>query len=64
MIRIMRLWRSLVAEKRSGQALGISNRPEVSHRRSGELTVLCPACPEPGFNVDEDTISKAAEEES
>ncbi|KAF8955769.1 hypothetical protein BDZ97DRAFT_1709000 [Flammula alnicola] len=47
---VMRVWRILQAKKRLGQAHGIDtvlkNRPE------GNLLVYCPACPEPGVNME------------
>ncbi|KAJ7235748.1 hypothetical protein B0H12DRAFT_1076022 [Mycena haematopus] len=56
-----RIWRFLALERRTGQAHGIDKF--VPHRRPGSLTVRCPACPEVGFNVDEETINNADESE-
>ncbi|KAJ6624354.1 hypothetical protein B0H10DRAFT_1784804, partial [Mycena sp. CBHHK59/15] len=44
-------WRSLALECRTGQAHGIDEL--VPHRQPGSLTMRCPACPEPGFNISE-----------
>ncbi|KAJ6631636.1 hypothetical protein B0H10DRAFT_1938469 [Mycena sp. CBHHK59/15] len=56
-----RIWRSLALEHRTGQAHGIDEL--VPHRRPGSLTVRCPACPEPGFNISKETIRNALESE-
>ncbi|KAJ6607491.1 hypothetical protein B0H10DRAFT_2227795 [Mycena sp. CBHHK59/15] len=56
-----RIWRSLALERRTGQAHGIDEL--VPHRRPGSLTVRCPVCPEPGFNISEETIRNALESE-
>lgn len=49
MIRTMRLWRSFVAEKRSGQAIGIDDF--VQFRPKGSYTLPCLCCPVFGFNM-------------
>jgi hypothetical protein len=46
---VMRVWRHLAERRRSGQDHGIDL--EFPHRQQGSLAVRCPACPEPGFNV-------------
>ena len=46
----MRMWRILQMKKRAGLAHGMGKLVPV--RRPGELRVMCPACPEPGFNMD------------
>ncbi|KAJ6601680.1 hypothetical protein B0H10DRAFT_1958314 [Mycena sp. CBHHK59/15] len=56
-----RIWRSLALERRTGQSHGIDEL--VPHRRPGSLTVRCPACLEPGFNISEETIRNALESE-
>ncbi|KAJ6624330.1 hypothetical protein B0H10DRAFT_1943231 [Mycena sp. CBHHK59/15] len=43
------------------QAHGIDEL--VPHRQPGSLTVRCPACLEPGFNISEETIRNALESE-
>ncbi|TDL14301.1 hypothetical protein BD410DRAFT_734301 [Rickenella mellea] len=50
-LRIVRLWRLLTMMKRMGQAHGIDT--VLTHRTPGNMAVQCPACPEPGFNMDE-----------
>lgn len=47
----MRIWRLLIATKRSGQAHGIDTI--LNHRPKGNLVVFCPTCPEPGVNMEE-----------
>ncbi|KAJ6619149.1 hypothetical protein B0H10DRAFT_2217021 [Mycena sp. CBHHK59/15] len=55
------IWRSLALEHRTGQAHGIDEL--VPHRWPGSLTVRCPACLEPGFNISEKMIRNALESE-
>ncbi|TDL17558.1 hypothetical protein BD410DRAFT_843487 [Rickenella mellea] len=52
-LRVVRVWRLLNMLKRSGQAHGIDK--VLTHRKPGNMTVVCPACPEPGFNMEERT---------
>lgn len=59
MLVVMRLWRYLALARWSGQAHAIDNI--LKHRRKGSLAVWCPACPEIGFNVNEDVVSFVAE---
>ncbi|KAK6980699.1 hypothetical protein R3P38DRAFT_2579553 [Favolaschia claudopus] len=56
-----RVWRFLALARRSGQAHNID--VHWPWRRPGSLTVRCPACPEVGFNVDEDVMLSALETE-
>ncbi|KLO04068.1 hypothetical protein SCHPADRAFT_841060, partial [Schizopora paradoxa] len=49
MIRIMRLWRSLAGERRSGQALDIDNF--VQFRPKGSFAMPCFCCAIWGFNM-------------
>ncbi|KAJ7096584.1 hypothetical protein B0H15DRAFT_773847, partial [Mycena belliarum] len=51
-MRTMREWRHLVLLKRGG--IGNDNERSVSETRSGELAVLCPACPRPDVNLPDD----------
>lgn len=50
LLRVSREWRCLMRLKRSGQAIGIS---KFLPNGSTSVAVLCPACPEPGFNMPE-----------
>ncbi|KDR71018.1 hypothetical protein GALMADRAFT_15660, partial [Galerina marginata CBS 339.88] len=52
---VMRVWRALKAEKRSGQGHGIDK--EFPDRPPGSIVVPCFACPEPGFNMDDSDFS-------
>ncbi|KAJ7466564.1 hypothetical protein B0H11DRAFT_1733162 [Mycena galericulata] len=54
-----RIWRYLALQRRTGQAHGIDQY--VPDRQPGSLTVRCPACPEVGYNITEESM-KAAEE--
>lgn len=49
-LRVMCFWRVLIATKRLGQAHGINSL--LPHRPQGNLLVFCPACPEPGVNME------------
>lgn len=50
--RAGRLWRDLTSRRRSGQGQGIDEF--LPHNRyQGSVAVICPACPEPGFNLPE-----------
>ncbi|KAJ7664648.1 hypothetical protein DFH06DRAFT_1392447 [Mycena polygramma] len=49
-LRVVRVFNYLTLKKRAGQFHGID--AILWHRRSGNLLVWCPACPEPGFNSD------------
>jgi len=48
-LRVVRVWRLIVALLRLGQAFGIDKI--LTHRPPGTLVVYCPVCPEPGVNV-------------
>jgi len=48
--------------RRSGQCHGFDDA--LPHRRKGSVTVRCPACPEIHFNVDQNTLELAAEDEA
>ncbi|KAJ7715353.1 hypothetical protein B0H16DRAFT_1339969, partial [Mycena metata] len=56
-----RLWRFLALQRRSGQAHNID--VFVPHRRPGSLTIRCPACPEVGFNISEETMREVLEQD-
>ncbi|KAJ7710868.1 hypothetical protein B0H17DRAFT_1324341 [Mycena rosella] len=58
-----RIWRYLALERRTGQATAHGIDPHVPHRNAGSLTVRCPACPEVGFNITEETMKAALETE-
>ncbi|KAF8189627.1 hypothetical protein K438DRAFT_2019047 [Mycena galopus ATCC 62051] len=49
-VRAARLWGVLITEKRMGQMHGIDD--VLTHRPEGNVVLYCPACPEPGFNMD------------
>ena len=57
-----RVWRHLATLRRSGQTHGIDRL--LSHRRPNSLAVRCPACPEPGFNVEIPEMQAASEDET
>lgn len=59
--RVIRVHEHLAAVRHAGQAHGINKF--VPHRKPGELITRCPRCPEPGFNVDIDTIKQARHDE-
>ncbi|EJD38643.1 hypothetical protein AURDEDRAFT_41587, partial [Auricularia subglabra TFB-10046 SS5] len=49
-LRAGRYWRVLKMQQRAGQALGIDKHlPE--NRWPGSVVMVCPACPEPEFNL-------------
>jgi hypothetical protein len=48
--------------RRSGQAHGIDTI--ITTRRPLSLATRCPACPEVGVNVDQETMEMASEEEA
>jgi CxC2 like cysteine cluster associated with KDZ transposases len=52
-LRVVRVWRLIVVMMRLGQAFGIDNI--LTHRPPGNLVLYCPSCPEPGFNVPENS---------
>lgn len=52
-LRAGRYWRVLKMTMRSGQAHDI-DRHLPANRWPGSLVVVCPACPEPGFNLQPD----------
>ena len=55
--RAGRFWRDLTSRRQSGQGQGIDEfLPE--NRYPGSVAVVCPACPEPGFNLPEDWKEK------
>ncbi|KAJ7438353.1 hypothetical protein FB451DRAFT_1570308 [Mycena latifolia] len=54
-----RIWRYLALARRTGVAHGINRH--VPHRQPNSLTVRCPACPEVGYNISEETINNALE---
>jgi hypothetical protein len=58
-LRVVRVWRVLTMEKRSGQAHGIDD--VLTQQPPGCLLVRCPACPRPFFNMEPDW-EKANEE--
>jgi hypothetical protein len=47
-MRVSRQWRDLVNRKRFGWA---HKKPEV-HEIEGSLALFCPACPQPGINLE------------
>ncbi|KAJ6513753.1 hypothetical protein C8R47DRAFT_1286610 [Mycena vitilis] len=49
-VRAAHLWGFISTEKRMGQMHGVDD--VLSHRPKGNLVLYCPACPEPGFNMD------------
>ncbi|KAJ7488488.1 hypothetical protein B0H11DRAFT_1912979 [Mycena galericulata] len=49
-IRASRLWAMLTTKKRMGQMHRIDD--VLPYRPKGNLVLYCPACPEPGFNMD------------
>ncbi|KAJ7732066.1 hypothetical protein DFH07DRAFT_755417 [Mycena maculata] len=53
-LRVMRVWRALVMEKCSGQCHGIDKH--FPRRTPGGTVVPCFACPEPGFNMEEEDL--------
>ncbi|KAJ3576417.1 hypothetical protein NP233_g436 [Leucocoprinus birnbaumii] len=57
LMTVMRVWRTLALLRRSGVDLGIG--VYLPYRREGSIALRCPACPEVGFNVDEETLQKA-----
>ncbi|KAJ3562360.1 hypothetical protein NP233_g9626 [Leucocoprinus birnbaumii] len=59
LLLVMRFWRFLSLCRWAGQEHKIDG--VLTHRRPGSVAVWCPACPEIGFNVDEDTLKCAWE---
>ena len=55
------VWAHLAVWWRSGQDHGIDE--ELPGRRPFSLAVRCPACPEIGVNVDQETIDAVREDE-
>lgn len=52
-LRAIRQWRNLKLLKRGGRA----NDPEgINATKPGQLAVLCPACPNPQWNIPEDEL--------
>lgn len=58
-LRAMRVWRLLTMLKRSGQLHGID--AHFPSRPKGSVVVPCLSCPEPGFNMAEDSDESAAD---
>ncbi|KAF8999741.1 hypothetical protein BDZ89DRAFT_1147542 [Hymenopellis radicata] len=56
-----RVMRKLASRRRSGQEHGIDKY--ITHRRPGSMSIFCPACPQPGFNIDLEVLAAAKEEE-
>jgi hypothetical protein len=50
-LHVCRVWRHLQARKQTGEALGITDYLPVPIQN--RLAVRCPACPQPGLNMDE-----------
>lgn len=48
-LRAIRIWRHVQARKRSGQALGLGKVLPPPYEAT--ISVLCPACPQPGLNI-------------
>ncbi|KAF5347890.1 hypothetical protein D9756_010191 [Leucocoprinus leucothites] len=61
MMVVMRFWRHLSLRRWAGQEHDIDQ--VLTHRRNNSLAVYCPACPEIGFNVDENVVKLAPETE-
>ncbi|KDQ49016.1 hypothetical protein JAAARDRAFT_144062 [Jaapia argillacea MUCL 33604] len=49
LLRVVRIWRYLMARKRSGHIHGVDD--VLPHRKKGLLVPRCYACPEPHFNM-------------
>ncbi|KXN84844.1 Transcription elongation factor SPT5 [Leucoagaricus sp. SymC.cos] len=62
MMLVMRVWRYLALHRWSGQDHNIDAILRL--RWPGCLAVRCPACPEIGFNVDEDVLNNAPDFET
>ncbi|KAJ3573929.1 hypothetical protein NP233_g2102 [Leucocoprinus birnbaumii] len=60
LMAIMRIWRTLVEDRCSGQVVSIGI--EFPLREPGSIALRCPACPEPGFNVSLDVLANAPPE--
>ncbi|KAJ3565608.1 hypothetical protein NP233_g7520 [Leucocoprinus birnbaumii] len=58
----MRFWRYLALLRRLGVVHNIHTI--LTHRRPGSLAVQCPACPEIGFNVEEDVLKNVFESQT
>ncbi|KAF8655209.1 hypothetical protein AX14_008200, partial [Amanita brunnescens Koide BX004] len=56
-----RIWCHLATLRWSGQTHGIDGI--LAHCQPDSLMVCCPACPEPGFNIDSADIQSASEDE-
>ncbi|KZV78847.1 hypothetical protein EXIGLDRAFT_783167 [Exidia glandulosa HHB12029] len=56
-LRAGRFWRDLTSRKQSGQGQGIDDFLPAN-RYPGSVAVVCPACPEPGFNLPDDWYEK------
>ncbi|KAF8720637.1 hypothetical protein AX14_010833 [Amanita brunnescens Koide BX004] len=61
-LRVERVWRHLATLRRSGQTHGIDRL--LTYCRPNSLAVRCPACPEPGFNLENAEIQAASEDET
>ncbi|KZV78878.1 hypothetical protein EXIGLDRAFT_633073, partial [Exidia glandulosa HHB12029] len=55
--RAGRYWRDLTSRRQSGQAQGI-DAFLPANRYPGSVAIVCPACPDPGFNLPEDWVEK------
>ncbi|KAJ6552669.1 hypothetical protein DFH09DRAFT_1038762, partial [Mycena vulgaris] len=53
-LRVMWVWHALVMEKRSGQGHDIDKK--IPQQKPGSTVVPCFACPEPGFNMEEEDL--------
>ncbi|KAK1233862.1 hypothetical protein PQX77_002964 [Marasmius sp. AFHP31] len=60
-LRAARIHRHLASKRRAGQSHGID--AHLTHRRPGSTAIHCPACPEPGHNIDVKEIVEANPEE-
>ncbi|KAJ3565830.1 hypothetical protein NP233_g7389 [Leucocoprinus birnbaumii] len=54
---VMRIWRTLTALRRSGCEHKMSS--QIQDRRDDLMALVCPACPEVGFNLDAETLENA-----
>jgi hypothetical protein len=56
-LRVTRQWRNLKARKWHGFGYDTDREPGP-----GDLTIFCPACPQPGINLSEDWKARQEEE--
>ncbi|KAJ3562098.1 hypothetical protein NP233_g9786 [Leucocoprinus birnbaumii] len=54
---VMRVWRTLTALRRSGREHKMST--QIPDCRDHSIAIVCPACPEVGFNLDTETLENA-----